>query len=151
MRIQNASIVRPVLAGLVTAILVFALACQSEDAPPTDEPAATEAMPTATSPSMDGQPTATQVTDAVVEGTWIEQYLQSPGYNPDWGEPKTGGAIVFGANRDGKPLPVTTMGGCYTHGCWDMPFNSLFRIDVWQGKLDAIEGDWSRTGRCHKT
>ena len=136
---RNTSIFKPIVAVLAITMLVVALACASDDATPTTAP--TAVPPTATSPSMDGQPTATAAPQVAAEGTWIERYLKSPGYNPDWGEPKTGGTVVFGANRDGKPTPVTTMGGCYTHGCWDMPFNALFRIDVWQGKLDAIEGD----------
>ena len=138
---RNTSILKPMLAVLAMTILVVAMACRSEDATPTSEPDATETMPTATSSSVDGAPTDTPVGDVVTELGWMERYLKSPGYNPDWGEPKTGGTFVFGANRDGKPTPVTTMGGCYTHGCWDMPFNALFRIDVWQGRLDAIEGD----------
>ena len=143
MRIQYASIVRPMLAGLAIAILVVALACRSEDAPPTDEPEATEAMPTATSPSMDGEPTATPVRDTVTGMGWMEQYLQSPGYDPAWGEPVRGGTFIFGSPRDSTRFNPWNQGSCcYSHGCYaGLSTNGLFRVDAWTADLTAIEGD----------
>ena len=142
MRIHYASLVRLTLAGLVTAILVVALACASEEAP-TTEPEATEAMPTATSPSMDGAPTNTPVRDAATDLGWMEQYLQSPGYDPAWGEPVRGGTFIFGSPRDSSRFNPWNQGSCcYSHGCHaGLTTNGLFRVDAWTTDLTAIEGD----------
>ena len=137
MLLRNASILRPIIAILAIAMLAVALACAGED-----EPTATTPPPTATSPSMDGQPTATAVPDTMTDLTWMERYLQSPGYDPEWGEPKTGGTFVFGAQLDVSRFTPSNQGCCYYHGCYrGLPWNSLFRIDPWTGDLTAIEGD----------
>ena len=139
MLLRNASILRPVIAILAIAMLAVALACASEE--PTSQPP-TSPPPTATSPSMDGQPTATAVPDTMTDLTWMERYLQSPGYDPEWGEPKTGGTFVFGAQLDVSRFTPSNQGCCYYHGCYrGLPWNSLFRIDPWTGDLTAIEGD----------
>jgi ABC-type transport system substrate-binding protein len=76
----------------------------------------------------------------------MEQYLQSPGYNPEWGQPVKGGTFVFGAQRDGTTFNLESQACCYTHGCYaGLPSNSLFRIDAWTGDLKAIEGDLVET------
>ena len=139
MKVRNASILRLMMAGLVIAILVVALACASEE--PTVAP--TSVPPTATSPSMpDGEATATPVEMIDSTTPWIDRYLQSPGYNPEWGQPVKGGTFIFGANRDDTRFNPSSQGCCYTHGCFrGLPWNSLFRIDPWVGTLDTTEGD----------
>ena len=149
MKVRNASILRLIIAGLAISILAVALACASEE--PTAAP--TAVPPTATSPSMtDGaQPTATPVDVVETDPTWIESYLQSPGYNPEWGEPVRGGTFIFGANRDDTRFNPRSHACCYTHGCYaGLPWNALFRIDPWVGTLDSMEGDlvesWEMSG-----
>ena len=72
----------------------------------------------------------------------MKRYLQSPGYDPAWGQPVKGGTFYFGAQSDGAIFHPINQRGCYTHGCFaGLPTNSLFRIDPWQGDLTAIEGD----------
>ena len=139
MKVRNASILRLIIAGLAISILAVALACASEE--PTAAP--TAVPPTATSPSMPGgEATATPVEVIDSETAWIERYLQSPGYNPEWGDPVRGGTFIFGANRDDTRFNPSSQGCCYTHGCFrGLPWNSLFRIDPWVGTLDSMEGD----------
>ena len=139
MKVRNASISRLLVAGLAISILVVALACASEE--PTAAP--TAVPPTATSPSMpDGEATATPVEMIDSTTPWIDRYLQSPGYNPEWGQPVKGGTFIFGANRDDTRFNPSSQGCCYTHGCFrGLPWNSLFRIDPWVGTLDTTEGD----------
>ena len=142
---RNTSIFKPMLAVLAVTMLVVAIACQGEDTTPTTPPTT---PPTATSPAaatpltLDGQPTATMVPETMADLTWMERYLQSPGYDPAWGEPKTGGTFVFGAQRDLTIFNYGTHVCCYFHGCFrGLPSNSLFRIDAWTGDLTTIEGD----------
>ena len=141
---RNASILRSVVAVLAAAMLAVALACASEEptAAPTTAPATTAPQPTATVPSAEmALPTATPVIEEEMELTWIQRYLKSPGYDPAWGEPKTGGTFIFGSNRDTTNFNPSTIGGCYSHGCWsELAYNSLFRIDPWVG-LGTFEGD----------
>ena len=87
--LRNKLITRPIVAILAIAMLGVALACAGEDATP--EP--TSPPPTATSPAMtDGaQPTATPVGQVGTDVAWMERYLQSPGYDPAWGQPIKGG------------------------------------------------------------
>ena len=114
------------------------MACASEE--PTAAP--TAVPPTATSPAMtDGEPTATPVERPTTDQEWMEQYLQSPGYDPAWGEPIQGGTYIFGSQRD-KQFMAYIQGCCYNHGCFrGLPWNSLFRIDAWTGDLTTVEGD----------
>ena len=108
MKLRNASMFRPVLAVLAITMLVVALACASEDPTPTSPPA-TSPPPTATSAPVDGaQPTEAPVADGEMDVDWMEQYLQSPGYDPAWGQPVRGGTFVFGANRDGTTFNLGT-------------------------------------------
>ena len=72
----------------------------------------------------------------------MDRYLQSPGYDPEWGQPIKGGTYIFGAQRDGTTFYANNQGCCYYHGCYyGLPWSSLFRIDAWTGDLTAIEGD----------
>ena len=139
MKVRNASILRLMTAGLAISILAIALACASEE--PTAAP--TAVPPTATSPSMpDGEATATPVEMIDSTTPWIDRYLQSPGYNPEWGQPVRGGTFIFGANRDDTRFNPRSHTCCYTHGCYaGLPWNALFRIDPWVGTLDSMEGD----------
>ena len=109
-----------------------------------------DGQPTATSaaatPFGVGQPTATPVEPTDTDLGWMDRYLQSPGYDSDWGEPKTGGTFIFGAQRDNSRFNLYIQACCYTHGCWrGLPVNSLFRIDPWTGDLTSIEGDLVET------
>ena len=143
MKLRNASIFRPIVAVLAVTMLVVALACASEDPTPTSPPA-TSPPPTATSAPADGaQPTETPVQRTETDLGWMEQYLQSPGYDPAWGQPVRGGTFVFGANRDGTTFNLWNQGSCcYRHGCYaGLATNGLFRIDAWTGDLTTIEGD----------
>ena len=144
MRLRNASILKPVIAVLAVAMLMVALACAGEDEP-TAAPtaAAIPTVPAASTPlTVDGQPTATPVDQMQLDLTWMERYLQSPGYDSAWGQPVEGGTYIFGAQRDNTRFNHTIQGCCYNHGCFrGLPTNSLFRIDAWQGDLAAIEGD----------
>ena len=142
--LRNASILKPVLAVLATAMLAVALACASEE--PTAEPTAapTPTTPAAATPlTVGAEPTATPVPDpSMADLGWMERYLQSPGYDPAWGDPVSGGTYIFGAQRDSTNFTPAVQGCCYTHGCFrGLPWNSLFRIDPWTGDLTAIEGD----------
>ena len=140
MKVRNASILRLIIAGLAITMLAIALACASEE--PTAAP--TAVPPSATSPPVPGgvQPTATPVEQVGTDIPWMDRYLQSPGYDPEWGQPIKGGTYIFGAQRDGTTFYANNQGCCYYHGCYyGLPWSSLFRIDAWTGDLTAIEGD----------
>ncbi len=145
---RSASILKPLVAVLAITMLAVALACASEEEPteaPTAVPATNTPAPTPTTPGEMVLPTATPVLETEMDLTWVEQYLKSPGYDPAWGEPKTGGTFVFGSNRDTTNFNPATIGGCYSHGCWnELAYNSLFRVDPWVG-LGTIEGDLAET------
>ena len=145
MLLRNASILKPILAVLAMTMLAVALACAAEDEP-TEAPTAapTPTTPAAATPlTVDMEATATPVPDpSMADLGWMERYLQSPGYDPAWGEPVRGGIYIFGAQRDSNQFTPATQGCCYTHGCFrGLPWNSLFRIDPWTGDLTAVEGD----------
>ena len=93
---RNTSIFKPIVAVLTVTMLVVALACASDDATPTSPPA-TSPPPTATSASapVGPQPTATPVDVIETDLTWMDRYLQSPGYDPAWGEPVKGGTYIL--------------------------------------------------------
>ncbi len=143
MRLRSASIFRPIVAVLAVTMLAVALACASEDATPepTSAPATNTPAPTATTPGQMTLPTATPVAETEMDLAWMDRYLKSPGYDPAWGEPRTGGTFIFGSNRDNTDFSPSTIGGCYAHGCWnELAYNSLFRVDPWVG-LGTFEGD----------
>ena len=143
MRLRGASIFRPIVALLAVTMLAVALACASEDATPepTSAPATNTPAPTATTPGQMTLPTATPVAETEMDLAWMDRYLKSPGYDPAWGEPRTGGTFIFGSNRDNTDFSPSTIGGCYAHGCWnELAYNSLFRVDPWVG-LGTFEGD----------
>ena len=151
---------------LAAGMLVAAVACSGGDkaTPTVKQPTATSPAPTATAPAPAPTATApagstatavpaataTEVPDTMSDMGWMERYLQSPGYKPEWGEPKAGGTFVFGTNRDTTQFTVGTVGGCYSTGCWsELVYNSMFRVDPWVG-LSTFEGDlaesWSMSG-----
>ena len=143
MRLRDASIFRPIVVLLAATMLVVALACASEEATPepTSAPATNTPAPTATTPGQMTLPTATPVAETEMDLAWMDRYLKSPGYDPAWGEPRTGGTFIFGSNRDNTDFSPSTIGGCYAHGCWnELAYNSLFRVDPWVG-LGTFEGD----------
>ena len=143
MRERTGSIFRPIAVLLAATMLVVALACASEEATPepTSAPATNTPAPTATTPGQMTLPTATPVAETEMDLAWMDRYLKSPGYDPAWGEPRTGGTFIFGSNRDNTDFSPSTIGGCYAHGCWnELAYNSLFRVDPWVG-LGTFEGD----------
>ena len=145
MKIRSPSILKPLVAVLGVAMLAVALACASDDptptSPPTVQPTPTTSA-AATPLTVDGQPTAMPVSEAITDLPWIERYLLSPGYDPEWGEPVRGGTFIFGAQRDSTRFHPFEQACCYTHGCYaGLPMNSLFRIDAWTGDLTTVEGD----------
>ena len=144
MQLRRTSLLRPLVAILAITMLAVALACASEEAEEEPTAAPTPTTPAASTPlTLDTAPTNTPVPDpSMADLTWMERYLQSPGFDPEWGEPVTGGTYIFGAQRDSKQFTPATQGCCYTHGCFrGLPWNSLLRIDPWTGDLTAIEGD----------
>ena len=141
--LRNASIVKPIIAVLAITMLAVALACASEEEP-TEAPTAapTPTTPAAATPFTITEPTATPVQSMDTDLGWMDRYLQSPGYDPAWGEPIRGGTYIFGAQRDGVTFNLESQSCCYTHGCYaGLPSNSLFRIDAWTGDLTTVEGD----------
>ena len=156
MKLRVAELTRLTFAVLAIGMLAVALACASEE--PTAEPTAapTPTTPAASTPlTVDAQPTAAPVEQMDADLGWMDRYLKSPGYDPAWGDPVTGGTFIFGAQRDSNQFTPAVQGCCYTHGCFrGLPWNSLFRIDPWTGDLTAIEGDLGRavgvvTGRSN--
>ena len=147
MRLRNSALVRLGMAVLAVSMLAIALACASEEEPTTaPTAAATPTTPAASTPLTIGQPTATPVDQMGADIPWMDRYLQSPGYDPAWGDPIEGGTFIFGAQRDNTTFNHAIQGCCYNHGCFrGLPTNSLFRIDAWQGDLTAIEGDLVET------
>ena len=143
MMLRNASLLRPIIAILAIAMLAVALACASEEQEEAPTAAPTPTTPAAATPLTVGQPTATPVDDAMMADlTWMERYLESPGYDEAWGQPIEGGTFIFGAQLDVSRFTPANQGCCYYHGCYrGLPWNSLFRIDPWTGDLSAIEGD----------
>ena len=142
--LRTASIPRLLIVVLATTMLAVALACAGEEATPTSEPVATSVPATATSPPVPGgvQATATPVEQMGSDTPWMDKYLQSPGYDPEWGQPIKGGTFIFGAQRDSTTFYANNQGCCYTHGCFrGLPWSSLFGIDAWTGDLTAIEGE----------
>ena len=156
MRLRGASIFRPIAVLLAATMLVVALACASEEATPeptsapaTNTPATNTPAPTTSSGEI-ALPTATPVVEEEMELGWMERYLKSPGYDPAWGEPKQGGTFIFGSNRDTTNFNPSTIGGCYSHGCWnELAYNSLFRVDPWVG-LGTLEGDLAESWEMSK-
>ena len=150
MRLRNASILRPIIAILAIAMLAVALACASEE--PTSEQVE-DAQPTPTTPAAStpltvGQPTATPVSDGTMADlTWINRYLQSPGYDPEWGEPKTGVAPMClgpswtsaGSRRPSRAAATITAAIADSPGT---PCSASIRG---RGTLAAIEGDLVET------
>ena len=140
MKVRKTSVQRLIITSLAIAVLMVALACASEE--PTAAP--TAVPPTATAPPVPGgvQPTATPVEQMGTDIPWMDRYLQSPGYDPEWGQPIKGGTYIFGAQRDSTTFYANNQGCCYTHGCFrGLPWSSLFGIDAWTGDLTAIEGE----------
>ncbi len=76
--------------------------------------------------------------------TWIQSYLEGPGYKPEWGEPQSGGVLRYGASH-------TLIGhdpgyGHSFEGPQFLPtYNALLRFDPWVGVAGAIEGDLAET------
>ena len=131
MKIYKASAFRMVIAILAGSMLLVALACDSDTAMPTT--------------------TVVQTADPTPVPEGLEMSLESPGYDPAWGQPVRGGTFTFGTYLASKNFYPLSQSGCYFHGCAKgLPWNTLFRIDAWQGDLSAVEGDlvesWNMSG-----
>jgi len=134
---------------LAAVMMVAALACAGgADPTATSPPAptATSPAPTATSPAPVDTGTGTTEATAVpveaataVPATWIDRYLQSPGYKAEWGEPKSGGIFKYGASHDGYRFVPGTGHGYRGDEVMTIQ-NALFRTDPWVG-LGTMEGD----------
>ena len=97
--LRTASIPRLLIVVLATTMLAVALACASEEEPTTAPTAApTPTTPAAATPITVGQPTATPVDRTDTELGWMDRYLQSPGYNPEWGQPIRAGRTSLEPN-----------------------------------------------------
>ena len=142
MKLRITDLTRLTVTILAIGMLAVALACASEEAEEEPTAAPTPTTPAASTPlTVDAQPTAAPVEQMDADLSWMERYLKSPGYDPDWGDPITGGTYIFGAQRDSTNFTPAVQGCCYTHSCFrGLPWNSLFRIDPWTGDLTAIEG-----------
>ena len=141
--LRTTSIPRLLIVVLATTMLAVALACASEEEP-TVAPTAVSTPTTsaAATPFGVGQQTATPVEPTDTDLGWMDRYLQSPGYDPEWGQPIKGGTFIFGAQLDVVTFNLESQACCYYHGCFaGLPSNSLFRIDAWTGDLTTIEGD----------
>jgi len=140
---------KPIATILAAVMMVAALACAGgADPTATSPPAptATSPAPTATSPAPVDTGTGTTEATAVpveaataVPATWIDRYLQSPGYKAEWGEPKSGGIFKYGASHDGYRFVPGTGHGYRGDEVMTIQ-NALFRTDPWVG-LGTMEGD----------
>ena len=83
------------------------------------------------------------------ESDWVAEYLSSPGYKAEWGEPVRGGILRYGAN-----LRLNGHDPNYGHtyeGPQFLPiYNALIKYDPWQGLTGPIIPDlattWELTG-----
>ena len=79
------------LISIISASLMIVVGMACSSAP---DPTATNVPPTATA-----VPVATEIPD-----TWVGNLMRSPGYQPEWGEPKAGGILkyAFGHSFNGQ-------------------------------------------------
>ena len=64
--------------------------------------------------------------------SWIEKYVQGPGYKPEWGQPQTGGILKYGASH--VLIGHDPNYGHSFEGPQFLPtYNALLRFDTWQG------------------
>ena len=100
---------------------------------------------TPSAPAVVARPTAVPTPVPIASDlTPIQRYLESPGYQPDWGEPRTGGIMRYGASH-----VLSGHDPNYGHsfeGPQFLPtYNALLRFDTWQGLAGPIEGDLAET------
>ena len=141
---------RLALVSAASLTMLIALACGAADvsapaapAPAAVAPAAPALAPTA--PAVPVPPTPVPTPEPVaIESSWMDLYVEGVGYKPEWGQPKTGGILRYGASH--------TLAGHdpgYGHsfeGPQFLPtYNSLLRFDPWVGVSGAIEGDLAET------
>ena len=146
--LRNTYETKPIIAILAGTMLMVALACAGDSATPTSPATATSPAATATSPAptatVPAGSTATAVPAATatampaptesLEGlTQMERFLRSPGYQPEWGDPVTGGTMrVRGPRNPTNFTPgssVSTTSGFFNL----LPFNGLMSFDPWVG------------------
>ncbi len=81
---------------------------------------------------------------ASMETAWLDEYLASAGYKPEWGPPVRGGVLRYGAN-----LKLNGHDPNYGHtyeGPQFLPtYNSLIKFDPWQGLTGPILPDLAET------
>ncbi|MDP6452251.1 MAG: ABC transporter substrate-binding protein [SAR202 cluster bacterium] len=96
-------------------------------------------------PSAAQSPVATN-TSAPIATTAIpiNEYVQRVGYQPEWGQPKAGGILRYGASHFLKNHDPNY--GHSFEGPQFLPtYNSLLRFDPWLGLAGPIEGDLVET------
>ena len=111
--------------------------------------AAREAAPAITAAPVAPQPTLSTPTPVptpapMAVSDWVEAYLDSDGYRPEWGDPVYGGIVRYGAN-----LKLNGHDPNYGHtyeGPQFLPsYNSLIKYDPWQGLTGPILPDLATT------
>ena len=89
----------------------------------------------------------TPVPTPVLEGSdvpWLDRYVGSVGYLPDWGEPEFGGILRYGASH--VLIGHDPNYGHSFEGPQFLPtYNALLRFDPWIGLAGPIEGDLAET------
>ena len=101
------------------------------------------AVPVQQAPTL--RPTAVPTPVPMASDTeWVEQYLNSPGYKAEWGQPVRGNIVRYGAN-----LALNGHDPNYGHtyeGPQFLPsYNSLIKFDPWQGLTGPILPDLATT------
>ena len=116
----------PIIAILSGLMLMVALACAGDSATPTSPPTSPGATATAVpKPTQPADPTA------------MDKYVQSAGYQSEWGTPQTGGIL-----KTGMPLSMSSFLQ-HAHKAFYIPMqipttNFLVRFDPWIGQSSLV-------------
>jgi len=76
--------------------------------------------------------------------SWIDTYLASSSYKPEWGQPKRGGIMRYGASHKFNGHDPN-YGHSYEGPQFLPTYNALIRFDPWAGVNGEIEGDLAET------
>ena len=119
-------------------------AAQQPAAPAPAAAAVAPAITAVPTPETLARPTAVPTPMATADTEWVEQYLSSAGYLPEWGQPVRGNIVRYGAN-----LALNGHDPNYGHtyeGPQFLPtYNSLIKFDPWQGLTGPILPDLATT------
>ena len=150
------------VALLMAMLAIVSMACSADEADdaadaarpaqPAQAPvAAATAAPAITAVPVAAQPTLvpptavpTPVVMAAADTDWVNEYLGSDGYRPEWGQPVRGGVLIYGANLklDGHD---PNYGHTYEGPQFLPTYNSLIKFDPWQGLTGPILPDLAET------